>query len=52
MKWVVFAIVVLLLSWISASYHKRNGYFFWRTFIMAVMGFSGLGLLIYKLFLL
>ena len=50
MKWVVFAVVVLTLSWLSASYHKRNGYFFWRTFIMAVIGFAGLGLLFFKLF--
>jgi hypothetical protein len=50
-KWIVFAVVVLLLAWLSASYHKKQGYFFWRTFMMAVLGFTGLGLLFYKLFL-
>jgi hypothetical protein len=50
MKWLVFAFVVVLLSWLSASYHKKNGYFFWRTFIMAILGFTGLGLLLFKLF--
>jgi len=50
MKWIAFSAVVLILSWLSASYHKQKGYFFWRTFIMAVMGFSGVGLLFFKLF--
>ncbi|MCB9186157.1 MAG: hypothetical protein H6601_05365 [Flavobacteriales bacterium] len=49
--WLIFGTVVLLFAWISASYHKRQGYFFWRTFFLAIMGFSGLGLLFYKLFL-
>jgi len=52
MKWGIFAFAVLLLSWVSARYHERNGYYFWRTFIMAILGFTGLGLLFFKLFLL
>jgi len=51
MNWTVFAIVVLFLALISAAYHKRRGYFFWRTFILACMGFGGIGLLVYKLIL-
>jgi uncharacterized membrane protein YdbT with pleckstrin-like domain len=50
MKWLIFAVIVVLLSWLSASYHRRNGYFFWRTFIMAILGFTGLLLLVWKLF--
>lgn len=50
--WVIFGIAVLLLAWLSASYHKKQGYFFWRTFIMAIMGFAGLGLLFYRMFIL
>lgn len=49
MNWILFGVVVVLLAWLSASYHKKQGYFFWRTFVMAVMGFAGLGLLFYKL---
>ncbi|MBP9151722.1 MAG: hypothetical protein KBF73_05525 [Flavobacteriales bacterium] len=50
MNWTLFSAVVLFLSLVSASYHRRRGYFFWRTFIMALMGFAGMGLLIYQLF--
>jgi hypothetical protein len=51
LNWILFSLVVLLLAWLSASYHRAKGYFFWRTFIMAIMGFTGLGLLFFKLFL-
>jgi hypothetical protein len=47
--WIIFGIVVVVLAWVSAMYHKRRGYFFWRTFILAIMGFGGLGLFILKL---
>jgi len=51
MNWMVFSAVVSLLALVSAAYHKRRGYFFWRTFIIACMGFGGIGLLIYKMVL-
>ena len=51
MNWTAFAIVVLFLALISAAYHKRRGYFFRRTFVLACMGFGGIGLLVYKLVL-
>jgi hypothetical protein len=52
MNWIWLAAMVVFLAWISANYHRRRGYYFWRTFIMAIMGFGGLGLLFYKLFVL
>lgn len=45
--WFYFALIVL--AYLSAAYHRKQGYPFWRTFILAVMGFAGLGLLIVKM---
>jgi len=47
--WLYFALIVLVLAYLSAAYHRQHGYPFWRTFILAVMGFAGLGLLIVKM---
>lgn len=48
--WFLFVLVVLVLAYLSAEYHRTQGYPFWRTFIMAVIGFLGIGLLIVKMF--
>lgn len=42
---------IIALSYLSAKYHKRNGYFFWRTFILAIIGFTGLFLIVYQMFM-
>ncbi len=47
--WFIFVLVVLVLAYLSASYHHHQGYPFWRTFILAVIGFTGLGLFVFKL---
>jgi len=48
--WVIFAAGVVVLAYLSAAYHHHQGYPFWRTFLLALMGFAGLGLFIIKLF--
>lgn len=47
--WFIFALVVLVMAYLSASYHSQQGYPFWCTFILSVMGFTGLGLFVFKL---
>lgn len=49
--WFIFLLIVLVLAYLSASYHYKEGYPFWRTFILASMGFFGLGLMLFQLFL-
>lgn len=49
-QWTVFAVLVLLLAYLSASYHYREGLPFWRTFVMAIIGFSALGLFLLKIY--
>jgi hypothetical protein len=48
-SWFIFSLIVLVLAYLSASYHSQQGYPFWRTFILSVMGFTGLGLFVFKL---
>jgi len=48
---ILFAAVIMFLAWLSAMYHRRRGYFFWRTFILACMGLGGLAMLFYTLFI-
>lgn len=48
--WALFSATVLVKAFGSAAYHRRQGYPFIRTFIMAVLGFAGLGLLLFKMF--
>ena len=47
---VAFAVIVLVLAWLVGRRSKRQGLFFWRTFIMAVIGFASLGLLFVNIF--
>ncbi|MCF8258078.1 MAG: hypothetical protein K9J06_11005 [Flavobacteriales bacterium] len=49
--WFIFVLVVLVLAYLSATYHNQQGLSFWRTFIMSIIGFAGLGLLIAKMLL-
>lgn len=49
--WFVFILIIMVLAYLSASYHKQQGYHFWRTLVLAAMGFAGIGLIIYKMFL-
>lgn len=49
--WFVFVLIVLVMAYLSASYHHQQGYHFWRTFVLAIIGFTGIGVIIYKMFL-
>jgi len=49
--WFVFSLIVLVMAYLSASYHHQQGYHFWRTFVLAIIGFTGIGVIIYKMFL-
>ncbi len=44
-----FAAVVSFAAAISAWKGVRNGYPFWRTFILSLIGFGGIGLLVIQL---
>ena len=45
-----FAAVVLLFAWLVGRSSQRRGLPFWRTFIMATIGFASLGLLLVNIF--
>ena len=45
-----FALIVLVLAWLVGRRSKAQGLSFWRTFIMAIIGFASLGLLFVNIF--
>lgn len=45
-----FAVMVLVLAYLVGRNSKKRGLHFWRSFIMAIIGFASLGLLIVNIF--
>lgn len=46
----LFAAIVLLLAYLVGRKNQAQGLPFWRTFIMATIGLTGLGMLIVNIF--
>ncbi len=42
----IFAVIILAIAFLVGIRSKRNGYPFWRTFLMAAISFSSIALLI------
>ena len=48
-KVTIFGIAILIAALITAKYYQKQGYPFWRTFVLSSIGYLGLGLLIVKI---
>jgi hypothetical protein len=47
----VFSSIILVLAALTASKAARDGLPFWRTFIMSIIGYTGVSLIFLKLFI-
>jgi|GEM_PF-778055 len=46
----IFSSIILLVAFIIGLKAYQDGLPFWRTFVMSILGFTGISLLILKLF--